>query len=183
MDACRTKILTYVAGTASSSAACLFAMGDQGMRYAAPFSQLMFHEASFASSGKLSQIQTDNSHVQEVEELVNTTVEKHCKLKRGFFASLASRDLHIGAKQAKRLGIVSHIGTPRLCMTVDTSCALDGKPLPDSSHASHCRTVHEVPPLPDAAGSRQCHQCIPSESECEGKGLNDRRKRRRRRMK
>jgi ATP-dependent Clp protease protease subunit len=176
MEACRAHLLTFVAGSASSAAACLFAMGSEGMRYMSPFAQLMFHETSSVWQGQLSEVERDYAHSKTVDNLINHRIEKHCGLSEGFFRRLAltSKDSYMPARRALEVGIATNVGTPRVSVQVVAHFDLDGKVVRNPNNVKYNRTVLTAPPDPVY---REVSESVETESQEELDSPTKKRKR------
>lgn len=111
VESCTTPIMTICLSCACSAAACLFAMGSNGMRIMAPNSYLMFHESSMGTEGKQNDIACANNHFMKIDKLINKKIERHIDLENNYFEN-HSNDLYLGARDCLKLGIASHVGFP-----------------------------------------------------------------------
>lgn len=111
MEMCVTPLMTIVTGAACSAAAVIFAMGSENLRFMCPNSYLMFHEASFGTNGKSSDVAASASNVIKIDKKINKKLEKHIGLDTGFFEQQVS-DFYLDAKDALKYNICTGIGYP-----------------------------------------------------------------------
>lgn len=122
IDAARgiKKIITSVTGKAMSCGAILLAAGDQ--RFCSDRSDIMIHEVSGAAWGKNVEVQADSEYLGKLNKQMLEYLSTRCGKKPAFFGNMLHQgghtDLHLSAKEAKKLGLVHTIGTPSVSIDV-----------------------------------------------------------------
>lgn len=121
LESSKKPIVTIVQSKAMSCGAALFSCGDKGFRYASPSSTFLVHEVSSESGGKVTDQQIDLEEAVRLNNLMLQRISKSCG-KRPTFMEKALKekggDYFITAKEAKDMGLVSHIGIPNLNIKV-----------------------------------------------------------------
>jgi ATP-dependent Clp protease protease subunit len=114
----KKPVATIALGKAMSCGSVLLAAGTKGYRYAAPNADIMLHEVSSFSGDKTTNMQNDAKHVKYINDLLFTLMADWAGKKRNFFLNKMKEktnvDWYVTANEAKRLGIVDHIGIPNL---------------------------------------------------------------------
>lgn len=111
-------VATIGMGKAMSCGSLLLAAGTKGHRFAAPNLDILIHEASSGSRGKNTDVQNE---ARASDRLNKVFLEKLAALsgkKPSFYQDMLHAhknvDLYISPKEAKKYGIVDHIGIPIL---------------------------------------------------------------------
>jgi len=116
----RLPVVTVAEGKAMSCGACLFAMGN--MRYAAPHATLMFHDVWGGAVGKIPEIKAGVAETERVRDLVYSLTARSIGQPADFFVkefrARGNAEWYMTARQAKQLGIATHIGVPELVCEV-----------------------------------------------------------------
>jgi ATP-dependent Clp endopeptidase proteolytic subunit ClpP len=110
-------VATICMGKAMSCGASLLAAGTKGLRFATPDSRILIHQVSSISMGKASDIKEDAAQVHALNEmmlrnLAEDTGTSIAKLKNEI-RNRDNADWVLSAQEAKKLGIIDHIGVPR----------------------------------------------------------------------
>jgi ATP-dependent Clp protease protease subunit len=117
-------VATVGLGMAMSCGAALLAAGTKGYRFAGINSQIMIHEVSASTQGKTSDMQNDVSNIHRLNQLFMSFLSADSKLKGSMIKkqlkSLDNGDWHLTAEDAKKLGLVDHVGVPRFLQNVRT---------------------------------------------------------------
>ena len=117
MKACSVKLATIVESKAMSAAAVLISCGDPEHRYMGPNATIMFHSASGGMQGTTEEVENNAKELRRLEQITNEIMSRNCGKKKTFFESEVKKhgpEWFIPAKEAKKLGIISHIGIPIL---------------------------------------------------------------------
>jgi ATP-dependent Clp protease protease subunit len=112
------KVATICDGKAFSCGAVLLSAGDHGMRFISKYGYVLVHQVSHEYYGKFSDIAVSAEHCSELNSNLLMMLDKNCKKKPGTFEKMLIKhnnaDLYLDAKTTHSLGIVDHIGVPRL---------------------------------------------------------------------
>jgi len=121
MEACSIKLATVVESKAMSAGAVLITCGDSEYRYMGPNATVMLHSASGGMQGTTEEVENNAKELRRLEQITNEIMSKNCGHKKNFFATESKKhgpEWFIPAKEAKKLGIISHIGIPILETTI-----------------------------------------------------------------
>lgn len=110
-------VATICLGKAMSCGASLLAAGDKGLRFASPDSRILVHQVSSVSMGKTADIKEDAMQTQLLNEMMMKNLAKDIgstvsKIKQEI-RNRENTDWTMTAQEAKKWGIVDHIGVPR----------------------------------------------------------------------
>lgn len=112
------RVATICDGKAFSCGAVLLSAGDHGMRFISKYGYVLVHQVSHEYYGKFSDIAVSAEHCSELNTNLLLMLDKNCKKKSGTFEKMLIKnnnaDLYLDAKTSLQLGIVDHIGVPRL---------------------------------------------------------------------
>lgn len=112
------KVATIAVGKAMSSGAFLLAAGSQGLRYASPNSTILIHEISTGFEGKNSALLEKAIGMDALNKQVFGMFSKDTNTTHGYWIEELKKrgdgDIKLSATQAKKLGIIDHIGVPRI---------------------------------------------------------------------
>ncbi len=117
MNACTVKLATVIEAKAMSAAAVLAVCGDPEYRYMGPNATVMIHSASGMSHGTVEEVENDTKELKRLYSVALELIAKHSGHKKSFFIDKIKDngpDWFIGAREAKRLGLIKHIGIPVL---------------------------------------------------------------------
>jgi ATP-dependent protease ClpP protease subunit len=124
IDACRIKIATVIESKAMSAGAILATCGDPNYRYMGPNATIMIHSASGGMHGSLEEVENDTKELKRLYDMALERMAKNCKKKKDFFINKIREkgpEWYIGAKEAKQIGLISHIGIPVLETNITVS--------------------------------------------------------------
>lgn len=114
----RIPVATIARGKAMSCGAYLALFGTKGHRYAAPEATFMMHDVSSAAVGKVEEIKSDAKEAERLQDILLKLADKHCAQESGHFAKMihdnSHADWYLNPKEAKKEGMIDHIGTPVL---------------------------------------------------------------------
>lgn len=117
MEACSITIATVVESKAMSAGAVLVTCGDRKHRYMGPNATMMLHSASGGLQGTIEEVEKNARELKRLDDISNEIMSRNCGKKRSFFAEKTKEngpEWYINAKEAKKLGLISHIGIPIL---------------------------------------------------------------------
>lgn len=124
----RLPIATVVQGKSMSCGSILMSCGTKGMRYIDQHARVMIHEVSQTSWGKLSEIESDLQEVKRLNEQIFRILEKNTSKFKGWFekemAKRKNLDWFLTAQEAKKMGLVDHIGVPYVTRDVTVTYEL-----------------------------------------------------------
>ena len=110
-------VATICLGKAMSCGASLLAAGTKGLRFASPDSRILIHQVSSMTLGKASDIKEDAAQVQALNEMMmkNLANDMGVSLNRlkNEIRKRDNADWTLTAEEAKKWGIIDHIGVPR----------------------------------------------------------------------
>lgn len=112
----KKPIYTIGYGKAMSAGCLLLASGNKGMRYATQKTNIMFHTVSAGTTGRTADVvkaadDIKRTNDQVLKELARAT-GKTLKDIKDLLKEELNTDIFLSAKQAKKFGIVDHIGLP-----------------------------------------------------------------------
>lgn len=108
IEASVTPIITYCSGYCMSAAAVIFMSGH--IRYMYKHSQIMLHQLSAGSFGKLNDIKTDATRFDIMNERVIKYIKKNTTLPKSVIKSINSgEDVYLTAKECKKYGICDKV--------------------------------------------------------------------------
>ena len=116
MDEIPNPLYTVCLGKAMSCGAILLSHGDQ--RFCGQHSRVMVHEVSGCTGGNVNDICNDSKEIQRLNRYFMGILAKNCNIKGGYNALRQKVKEHEGrewwmdAAEAKKFGIIDHIGTP-----------------------------------------------------------------------
>lgn len=121
MDACSVTLATVVESKAMSAAAVLVTCGDRKHRYMGANATIMLHSASGGLQGTIEEVETNARELKRLDQIANEIMSKNCGKKRNFFTDMTKKngpEWYINAKEAKNIGLISHVGIPVLRTTI-----------------------------------------------------------------
>lgn len=113
----KKPVITHCLGKAMSCGAVLLSIGN--IRYASPTSTIMIHEVSSGTWGNVNDFKVSLQEAERLNTLLLSILASRCKTKGGASAfkklfSNEKRDIFLTATEAKKLGIIDHIGSPKV---------------------------------------------------------------------
>jgi ATP-dependent Clp endopeptidase proteolytic subunit ClpP len=118
----KVPVATIVEGKAMSCGAVLFAMGNEGLRYAGPSATILFHDISTGVEGKVGDVKVGVAQAEKLEYDLMAIVSKNTGHPAGFFAEMLAKrghtDWFMDVSEAKRINVVNHIGIPAFKLQV-----------------------------------------------------------------
>lgn len=118
------KVLTYVKGEALSCGFLLLGFGDEGLRYASPFSCGMIHELTWGKRDKLSEAESMVEHGRYENNTLYRRLAHHCGYEdKDYFLDLMyenrNSDNWLTPEDILKHHVVDKIGTPKLKFNVE----------------------------------------------------------------
>jgi ATP-dependent Clp endopeptidase proteolytic subunit ClpP len=106
--------VTACMGAAMSAGAVLLSAG--GIRFATPLSSIMLHQVSSDIYGPMPDASVEYEEMKRINETVLTFLNEKCKIKGGVeeLKGLLARNKYLSPWEAKELGIIDHVGYPKL---------------------------------------------------------------------
>ena len=115
-------IATINPGIAASAGSVFLAAGTKGYRFASEKATVMVHEVASAHFGKVKEIEADAKETSRLNEQLLAQLDDYCGKVSGTFSKMihdkSHADWHITSQEAKKLGLIDHIGMPKLVTTV-----------------------------------------------------------------
>jgi len=112
------QVATIAYGKAMSAGAFLLAAGSKGLRFASPSTSVMLHEVSSGTVGKLNDMQISIEETARMNKFVIGNFAEDTNKTPAFWEtkmkSRSNGDLYLTPEDALKLGLVDHIGYPRL---------------------------------------------------------------------
>ncbi len=105
-------VATYCLGEAASCGAFLLAAGEPGKRFALPNSRIMIHQPWGEASGDNDSIQIQAKEIAKLRDMMYDLLAKHTGKSKKDIAKNCDRDFWMGAKEAKRYGLIDRVVTP-----------------------------------------------------------------------
>ena len=125
-------VATIALGKAMSAGASLVASGTPGLRFASPDTCLLIHEMSAGSIGKTQDIQVNTKAITALNKLLLNNlandIGKPVKMIQDKLDALKNADWFLTAPQAKKLGLIDHIGIPRIMEQASMKMLAGGPP-------------------------------------------------------
>lgn len=133
LEAATLPIVTIVESKAMSCGLSIFAAG--AVRIAAPSATLLLHDVldTTDSERKTSEIKADAEQMARLQAMFLRRLDTAAGKKPGYFDKLLDDNKHVdvfmSAQEAKKHGLVTHIGSPRLttAITVASALTVDGR--------------------------------------------------------
>lgn len=118
---CKKPVATIVESKAMSAGVILASCGTKGYRYMSPLASLMIHEVSSSVYDKITDMKARIAYSDSLNTQIMEILNRNCDKPKGYFQKMiedrTNTDWFIGAKEAKKLGIIDKIGTPELNIT------------------------------------------------------------------
>lgn len=125
----RIPVATIVIGKAMSAGAAMLTCGTEGMRYAAPHSTIMIHEASSLVRGKVGDVSSDTEELKRLNTLMLSIMAHNIGKDPDYFTKIihtrGHADWYLTPEQAKTHNIVNHIGIPDINFNIKVELTLD----------------------------------------------------------
>lgn len=109
MQYVKAPVHTLCIGMACSAAAVLLASGEPGGRRSLPHTEIMVHQPSGGSGGKLSEMKRWMGAFEKQEEEMNRVLSKHTGLPKTKIKELLEWDTYMTPVEAKEYGLIDEI--------------------------------------------------------------------------
>lgn len=119
-------IATIVKSKAMSAGAILFGFGTEGYRFMDAHANLMIHDASSFTCGKVEEVKADVVHLEYINTACYKRLSKHLGHNENYILDMITKQKHadwyLNAKEAKKHKFANHIRIPqfRTEVTVET---------------------------------------------------------------
>jgi ATP-dependent Clp protease, protease subunit len=125
----KIPVATIAVGKAMSAGAVLLAMGNDGMRYAAPNATIMIHEISAGTSGKLGDMLASVDEAKRLNDLVFKIMAKNIGKHSDYFikliASKTRADWFMTSQEALSIGLIDKISIPEFKVKIKVQTILE----------------------------------------------------------
>ncbi len=105
-------VVTIANGMAASMGSFLLSAGAAGKRYVTPSTEIMIHQPLGGVQGQATDISLVADHIQKLKIKLATILAKNCGKELSVLLSDMERDHWMSGDQAKKYGIVDHVGFP-----------------------------------------------------------------------
>lgn len=118
-------VATIAIGMAMSCGVLLLAAGTKSMRFAAPSTQIMIHEASWVSYGKAADITENAKSFERLNDMVYVNFSKDTgiplfRIKKKM-KDMRNADWYLEPSEALKWGIIDHVSVPRVTDSLPTT--------------------------------------------------------------
>lgn len=124
----KVPVLTLCQTKAMSCGAVLLAAGTKGTRFASPDATVLIHQAASGGSGKLTDLRNDVAQTELLNDVLMYKLDEYCGKKKGFWKKYLkeneNKDLYFTAKEAQKLGLIDHVRTPELELSINAEFKL-----------------------------------------------------------
>ena len=114
MKSLHCDVSTIAIGVAASMGAFLLSAGTKGKRYASPEAEIMIHQPLGGVQGQATDISLVAEHIQRVKKNLTSIMARACDKPVKTLARDMERDNWKTAEEAKKYGLVDHVGFPGL---------------------------------------------------------------------
>ncbi len=109
MQYIKCDVSTICIGMAASMGAFLLASGTKGKRIALPNAEVMIHQPSAGTQGKVTDMEIDVHHVLRVKERMNRLLAEHTGKPIEVIQADTERDHWLTAEEAKEYGLIDQV--------------------------------------------------------------------------
>lgn len=119
IESSQKPVATIALGKAMSCGAVLLAAGTKGYRFSSANTEVMIHEVSSGSMGKLTEIKHDTEWTDRLNNKLFMLLAKYAGKKdsKFFIKEMKKRgnlDWFLTSAEAKKIGLVDHVAVPNL---------------------------------------------------------------------
>jgi ATP-dependent Clp protease protease subunit len=145
-------VATIALGMAMSCGVLLLAAGTKGMRFAAPSTQMMVHEASWVSYGKAADISENAKSFERLNEMVYVNFAKDTNIPlakiKNKMKDMRNADWYLEPNEAIKWGIIDHIAVPRIAESMPTTMLIKPNPYDEKAKKSKPQKPKPQKPKP-----------------------------------
>src|SRR6056297_3472095 len=105
----KPDVVTICMGQAASAGALLLAAGNEGKRYALPYSRVMIHQPAGGIQGKATEAEVHIKELMRIREVLNEILSKHTNKTKEEIAEDVEQDYFMTAESAIEYGIIDDI--------------------------------------------------------------------------
>ena len=105
----KCDVSTICIGMAASMGAFLLSAGTKGKRYALPNAEVMIHQPSAGTQGKVTDMEIDVEHVLRIKRRLNQLLAEHTGQSVETVKADTERDKWLSAEEAKAYGLVDQV--------------------------------------------------------------------------
>ena len=109
----KAPVSTICLGQASSVAALLLAAGEQGKRFALPYSRILIHQPIAGIAGQAADIDIQAREILRIRDTLNEILTQHTGQDVERIRQDTERDFFMSAQEAKEYGIIDEVITFR----------------------------------------------------------------------
>jgi ATP-dependent Clp protease protease subunit len=129
IQASRLPVATIVSSKVMSAGTILFAFGSDGYRYIDPHAQIMLHDISSMTFGKIEDLKVDVEHAEHLNMMLYKRMAKHLGHPENYFLNLLrsrrNMDIFMTAKEAKKHRIANHLRIPTFDINIKLEMSLN----------------------------------------------------------
>ena len=109
MQYIKCDVATICVGMAASMGAFLLSSGAKGKRMALPNSEIMIHQPSAGTQGKITDMAIHMKRLQTIKERMNRILSENCGQPLETVAAACERDNFMTADEAKAFGLIDRV--------------------------------------------------------------------------
>lgn len=113
MQYIKCDVQTICSGMAASMGAFLLSSGAKGKRIALPNAEIMIHQPSAGTQGKVTDMEIDVEHFLRIKKHLNEILAENCGKDVAQVKADTERDRWLTAEEAKEYGLIDQIITKR----------------------------------------------------------------------
>lgn len=113
MQYIKCDVVTICSGMAASMGAFLLSSGTKGKRFALPNADIMIHQPSAGTQGKVTDMEIDVEHFLRIKKHLNEILAENCGKDVATIKADTERDNWLTAQEAKEYGIIDQVLTKR----------------------------------------------------------------------
>ena len=113
MQYIKCDVSTICMGMAASMGAFLLASGTKGKRFALPNAEIMIHQPSAGTQGKVTDMEIDVAHFLKIKQKMNRMLSEYTGQPLEKLQMDTERDNYMSALEAKEYGLIDEVITHR----------------------------------------------------------------------
>lgn len=122
-------VITITTGKAMSCGSVLFTCGSK--RYVGEYSRIMIHDVAAGAWGKVGELKVSVKESERLNTMIYKIMEDNIGKGRGYLSKIVEKknrdDWYLTAKQAKKHGIATDIGIPKLTVSISLKMKFECK--------------------------------------------------------